>query len=51
MFYLFVDAAVVCKWCGEPFIQVVEDDPEKVILKLCPICDKWPTGFMDKEGK
>jgi len=51
VYYLFVDTELICKWCREPLIQVVEDDPDKVIVRLCPICDKWPPGFMDKEKK
>lgn len=46
MLYLFADAATICGWCSEPWMQVVEDDPSKVVVRLCPVCDRWPDNFM-----
>lgn len=51
MYYLFIDSAVVCKWCSEPLIQVVENDPDKVVLRLCNVCDRWPPGLLAKESR
>lgn len=51
MYYLFVDVATICKWCREPIMQVVENDPNKIVVKLCPVCDRWPPDFLNKEQR
>ena len=48
MHYLFVDSAVACQWCKEPLMQVVDGSPEKVLIKLCPVCDRWPPGLLQQ---
>lgn len=50
MHYLFVDSAVACQWCKEPMMQVVEDTPDKIVIKLCPVCDRWPPGLLQGNG-
>jgi len=51
MHYLFVDSAIICKWCKEPLMQVVEETPDNVILRLCPVCDRWPPGLLQRSGE
>lgn len=50
MYYLFVEATTVCKWCREPMMQVIEDDLQNVVVRLCPVCDRWPDNFMGSPG-
>lgn len=49
MFYLYIDTKIVCTWCKEPMLHVIEDDLNKIIIKLCPVCDKYPIEFWKRE--
>jgi len=51
MHYLFVDSETICRWCKEPMMQVVEDQPNNPIVKLCPVCDRWPPDFLERGSK
>lgn len=46
MLYLFADSSVICKWCSTTVLQIVEGDPSKVIVRLCPACDWWPKSVI-----
>lgn len=51
MYYLLLDPKVICKWCRKELIQIVEDEPSKLIIRLCPVCDRWPPGFLERSRR
>lgn len=50
MFYLFTDTKEVCRWCREILLQIIDGDPSKVVVKLCPVCDRWPPELLSRKN-
>lgn len=47
MYYLFVKESIVCTWCKQPILHVIDGDPNNVIVKLCRYCDSWPKELLN----